>query len=71
MLKYKFFEKTADGTVYEFYPEGNRRAPGKVLIAGNEGKIIEESKADIGNRYAYHAISGIDRSNREGTVAWY
>lgn len=25
----------------------------------------------IGNRYAYHAISGIDRSKREGTVAWY
>jgi hypothetical protein len=72
MLTYKYLDTTNGELVFAYYPNGNKVAPGKVAISGTrQGRVIEESKEDFGNRYAYHAIHGIDVTKESGTVAWY
>lgn len=72
MLKYEYLEKTNKGLAFAYYPEGNAKAPGRVVITEKGRGIIETaSEADFGNRYAHHAIKGIDPEKKTGTVAWY
>ena len=72
MLTYKFLNKIEGEFVFAYYPNGNQNEPGKIAISNDgKGRIIEESKADFGKRYAYHAIRGIDTTTESGTVAWY
>lgn len=72
MLKYEYLNKTDAGFEFAYYPEGNKTAPGKVVVTENgSGVVIEESPDDFGKRYAYHAIKGIDTTRKSGTVAWY
>lgn len=72
MLTYSFLFEQNDELVFAYYPEGDISMPGKVAItSGGDGRVIEDSKADFGKRYAYHAINGIDISKKSGTVAWY
>ncbi|MCI9081485.1 MAG: hypothetical protein HFI70_04030 [Lachnospiraceae bacterium] len=72
MLTYKLIEVNGDEYIYEYYPDGKEEFPGKVSISRNgEKSIIETSGYDFGNRYANHALAGIDMSKKSGTVAWY
>ena len=72
MLKYEYLEKADKGLIFAYYPEGDTSAPGRVVITEKgHGSIVTESEADIGRRYAFHAIKGIDPSKKVGTVAWY
>lgn len=72
MLTYKLLNKTKNETVFAYCPNGDENAPGKVAISSNgQGRVLEESKEDFGNRYAFHAIHGIDTSKENGIVAWY
>ena len=72
MLKYKLIEKTENEFIYVYYPEGNEDAPGIIAISGHKkGRIVEESKDDIGKIYAFHAIYGLDVTRDSGIVAWY
>ena len=72
MLKYEYLEKTDDGLAFAYYPEGNKNAPGKVVVTEKgRGRVVEESADDFGKRYAFHAIKGIDTAQKAGTVAWY
>ena len=72
MLRYEFIRKVDKGYEYNYFPEGNKNAPGVVFIESKgKGHIIEESSEDFGERYAFHAIRGIDLSKNSGIVAWY
>lgn len=71
MLRYELIKKDQNGVYYEYYPEGKKTAPGVILLDKNGGQVITESAEDCGGRYAYHAITGIDRKEKSGTVAWY
>ena len=72
MLKYKYIEKTNEGLVFAYYPEGDTSAEGRVVISQKgEGRIVTESAADLGKRYAFHVIKGIDPAKKSGTIAWY
>ncbi len=72
MLTYVLLEINGDEYVYVYYPDGNMNFPGKVGLSKNGSKrIIEESAQDLGKRYAYHALNGIDISKENGIVAWY
>ena len=72
MLKYKLISKTENEFIYAYYPEGNANVPGIIAIsADKKGRVIAESKDDLGKRYAFHAIHGIDVTREDGTVAWY
>ena len=72
MLKFLLIERTENEFIYVYYPEGNEQAPGIVAITGNKkGRIITQSVDDAGQRYAFHAIFGIDTTKESGIVAWY
>lgn len=72
MLTYKYLHKEDGESVFAYFPNGHEDAPGKVAISDNrKGRVIEESKEDFGNRYAYHAIHGINLGKETGTIAWY
>ena len=61
MLTYEYIETQNGEMIFVYYPDGDKNAPGKIaLIKQGEGRVIEESSEDIGKRYAYHAIYGID-----------
>ncbi|MCI8632510.1 MAG: hypothetical protein HFE64_03375 [Lachnospiraceae bacterium] len=72
MLKYKLLEKVGKEFIYAYYPEGKETSAGIVGISESGNKrLISESEADFGGRYAYHAMSGINTDKESGTVAWY
>ena len=72
MLTYEYLNKDGSSSTFVYYPEGNRNAPGIVVIEeAGHGRIVESSKKDFGNRYAFHAIKGIDPAKHSGTIAWY
>lgn len=72
MLTYEFLGIENSESLFAYYPEGNKNAPGKIaVLQDGTGRIIEESSEDFGKRYAYHAINGIDTTRISGTVAWY
>lgn len=72
MLTFEFLTKESNEYIFAYYPEGDEEFPGKIGINNrNERRIIKESDKDIGKRYAYHAMKGIDISKKNGTIAWY
>ena len=72
MLMYEFVRETNGERVFAYYPEGNRNAPGTVVVETiGIGHVVEASSEDFGNRYAFHAIKNIDPTKKSGTVAWY
>lgn len=72
MLTYRLLEINGDEYIYIYYPDGNKDAPGKVVLSRNGNKrILEESVQDFGKRYTNHALNGIDLSQKSGAVAWY
>lgn len=72
MVKYELKEKTDRAFVYSYYPEGNMEDEGEVTV-DKDGSPISAKVADgdIANMYLGHALSGIKRGNKSGTVAWY
>ena len=45
MLTYEFLDSDDNGSTFVYYPEGNRNAPGKVVIEeAGRGRIVESSK---------------------------
>lgn len=72
MLTYKYLNKQNNEMLFAYYPDGDETAPGQIAITEKgKGRVVEESKEDIGQRYAHHAINKIDPSQKSGTVAWY
>jgi len=65
--------------IYEYYPEDNKKYPGKIALnlKTKERIFLEDSSEDFGKRYAAHALRRIEEYNldgefkKEGLVAWY
>lgn len=56
---------------YIYYPEDNKKAPGRVVLFKDEHReIIEDSKDDVKGYYRGHALWGIPVGEKKGTVAW-
>ncbi len=72
MLTYKLASKTKYEAIYYYFPNGNEDAPGKIRIKSDGTReIVSESKNDLGKRFAFHALHGIDINSKTGTIAWY
>ena len=72
MLTYRYLYTIDVEMFFAYYPEGDDNAPGKIAITEKgKGRVVEESLEDVGKRYGYHAIHGIDIMEKSGTVAWY
>lgn len=79
MVTLKLIELSDDMVIYEYYPEGNEKYPGKVALnlKTKERIFLEDSSDDFGKRYASHAIKKVEEYNlngefkKEGLVAWY
>lgn len=57
---------------YSYFPEGNRNAPGTVIVDydNDDRKVISESEDDFEYVYAIYALYGIERGKINGIVAW-
>lgn len=79
MLTLNLIELSDDMVIYEYYPEDNKRYPGKVALnlKTKERIFLEESSNDFGKRYAAHALRRIEEYSLngefkiDGLVAWY
>ena len=71
MLKYKLEMEYNGNKAFLYYSEGREEGAGKIIFNKNGSKeIVEVAKNDVRRLYAFHALSGIDTSKKEGTVAW-
>lgn len=79
MVTLKLVELSKDMVIYEYYPEDNKKYPGKIALnlKTKERIFLEDSSEDFGKRYAAHALRRIEEYNldgefkKEGLVAWY
>lgn len=72
MLRYSLKSSKSGKLIYYYYPEGNMNSPGVVIFYLNGDKeVARESEDDVKKIYAFHALSGIDKKKKTGTVAWY
>lgn len=72
MLTYLLLSKNKKESIFLYFPNGNKNAPGKIRIDANGiREIVSESDDDFGRRYAYHALNDIDPNKESGTIAWY
>ncbi|MDD3186606.1 MAG: hypothetical protein PHT76_15050 [Anaerostipes sp.] len=71
MLTYKRICQKNNELTYEFYPDGNLKAPGVVVFYLDGTKeILKDSEDDVKGYYSGHALNGIDITKENGTVAW-
>lgn len=72
MLTYKLESFNGEKYIYIYYPEGNKKHPGKVAFyTDGSREIISNSLADEIGWYRLHAFSGIEVGKSSGTVIWY
>lgn len=72
MLQYELEYSEKGKWVFIYYPEGKMDAPGRVAFYDDgRREVLQESEEDIKRIYAHHALLGINRRNKSGTVAWY
>ena len=72
MLTYLLLSINDKESIFLYFPNGNKNAPGKIRIdAKGTRELVSESDDDFGQRYANHALNGIDPNKESGTIAWY
>lgn len=78
MVTLKLIELSDDRVTYEYYPDGNKKYPGKIALdlKTKERIYLQDSSEDFGKRYAAHALKKIEEYSmngnfeKEGLVAW-